>query len=45
MEVSQNAQERAAGGDEGYARITVEKAAPAVTKLRQWQGLIFPFGP
>ena len=32
MEVSQNAQERAARTDEGYARITVEKAAPAVAR-------------
>lgn len=34
MEVSPNAQERAARGDEGYARITVENAAAAVA--RNW---------
>jgi hypothetical protein len=34
LEVSQNAQERAARGDEGYARITVENAAAAVA--RNW---------
>ena len=32
MEVSQNAQERAARGDEGYARITVENAAKTVAR-------------
>jgi hypothetical protein len=34
MEVSENARERAARGDEGYARITVENAAAAVA--RNW---------
>lgn len=34
MEVSENAQQRAARGDEGYARITVENAAAAVA--RNW---------
>jgi DNA invertase Pin-like site-specific DNA recombinase len=34
LEVSLNAQERAARGDEGYARITVENAAAAVA--RNW---------
>jgi DNA invertase Pin-like site-specific DNA recombinase len=34
MEVSDNAQQRAARGDEGYARITVENAAAAVA--RNW---------
>jgi hypothetical protein len=34
MEVSENAQARAARGDEGYARITVENAAAAVE--RNW---------
>jgi hypothetical protein len=32
MEVSANAQERAARGDEGYARITVQNAAAAVAR-------------
>jgi hypothetical protein len=32
MEVSENAQQRAARGDEGYARITVENAAAAVAR-------------
>jgi hypothetical protein len=34
LEESPNAQERAARGDEGYARITVENAAAAVA--RNW---------
>jgi len=34
LEVSENAQQRAARGDEGYARITVENAAAAVA--RNW---------
>jgi hypothetical protein len=34
MEVSENAQQRAARGDDGYARITVENAAAAVA--RNW---------
>ena len=34
MEVSENAQQRAARGDEGYARVTVENAAAAVA--RNW---------
>lgn len=32
MEVSENAREHAARGDEGYARITVENAAAAVAR-------------
>jgi hypothetical protein len=32
LEVSENAQQRAARGDEGYVRITVENAAAAVAK-------------
>lgn len=35
MEVSENAQQRAARGDEGYARITVENAAAAAA--RNWE--------
>lgn len=34
MELSENARERAQRGDTGYARITVENAAPAVQ--RNW---------
>ena len=32
LEVSENARERAACGDEGYARITVENAAAVVAR-------------
>ena len=35
LEVSPNAQERAARGDTGYTRITVENAAAAVA--RNWR--------
>ncbi len=34
MEVSPNTQERAARGDDGYARVTVENATSAVA--RNW---------